>query len=59
MVSVIVVTAVIVAIAVIVLIAHICHILLFQPILWNKYFPPEPANTAKHSPKSISEGGRI
>ena len=31
----------------------------FQPILWNKYFPPEPAKTAKHSPKSISEGGRI
>ena len=38
---------------------HSCHILPFQPILWNKYFPPEPANTAKHSPKSISEGGRI
>ena len=39
--------------------AHSCHILPFQPILWNKYFPPEPANTAKHSPKSISERGRI
>ena len=26
---------------------------------WNRCFPPEPANTAKHSPKSISEGGRI
>ena len=38
---------------------HSCHILHFQPILWNKDFPPEPANTAKHSPKSISEGGRI
>ena len=35
------------------------HILPFQPILRNKYFPPEPAKTAKHSPKSISEGGRI
>ena len=38
---------------------HSCHILPFQPILWNNYFPPEPAKTAKHSPKSISEGGRI
>ena len=38
---------------------HSCHILPFQPILWNKYFLPEPANTAKDSPKSISEGGRI
>ena len=36
-----------------------CHILPFQPILWNKCFPPEPANTAKHSPKSISQGGRL
>ena len=35
---------------------HSCHILPLQPILWNKYFPPEPANTAKHSPKSISAG---
>ena len=38
---------------------HGCHILPFQPILWNEYFPPEPAKRAKHSPKSISEGGRI
>ena len=38
---------------------HSCHILPFQPILWNRHFPPEPANTAKHSPKAISEGGRI
>ena len=38
---------------------HSCHILPFQPILRNIYFPPEPAKTAKHSPKSISEGGRI
>ena len=37
---------------------HSCHILPFQPILWNRYFLPEPANTAKHSPKSIW-GGRI
>ena len=29
---------------------HSCHILPFQ-ILWNKYFSPEPAKTAKHSPK--------
>ena len=39
--------------------SHGCHILPFRPIPWNTYFPPEPANTAKHSPKSISEGGRI
>ena len=38
---------------------HSCHILPSQPTLWNKCFPPEPANTAKRSPKSISEGGRI
>ena len=38
---------------------HSCHILPFQPILWNKYFPSELANTAKHSPKFISEGGRL
>ena len=36
-----------------------CHILPFQPILWNQYFPPQPAKAAKRSPKSISEGGRI
>ena len=35
---------------------HSCHILPFQPIVWSINFPPEPANTAKHSPKSISEG---
>ena len=35
---------------------HGCHILPFQPILRNRYFPPEPAKAAKHSPKSISEG---
>ena len=40
-------------------VVHGCHILPFQPILWSKYFPPEPAKTAKHSPKSISKGGRI
>ena len=40
-------------------VSHSCHILPFQPILWNKSFPPEPAKTGKHSPKSISEGGRI
>ena len=38
------------------MIYHSCHILPFQPILRNKYFPSKPANTAKHSPKSISEG---
>ena len=38
---------------------HICHVLPFQPLLWNRYVPSEPANTAKHSPQSISEGGRI
>ena len=38
---------------------HGCHILPFQQILWNEYLPSEPANTAKRSPKSISEGGRI
>ena len=37
-----------------------CHILPFQPILWNRYLPSEPVITAKkNSPKSISEGGRI
>ena len=41
------------------LMLHSCHILPFQPMLWNKYFPPEPAKTAKNSPRSISEGGRI
>ena len=41
------------------MIVHSCHILPFQPILWNKYFPPEPANTAKRSPTSISEWGRL
>ena len=44
---------------VLLLLLHSCHILPFQAILWNKYFPPELAKTAKHSPKSISEGGRI
>ena len=38
---------------------HSCHILPFQPILWKRYCPPEPANTARRSPKSISEGVRI
>ena len=38
---------------------HSCHILPFQPILWDKYFPSEPVKTAQNSPKSISEGGRI
>ena len=38
---------------------HSCHILPFQPLLRNRYVPSEPANTAKHSPQSISEGGRI
>ena len=35
---------------------HTCHILPFQPILWNTFFPSEPAKTAQDSPKSISEG---
>ena len=38
---------------------HSCHILPFQPILWNSYFPPEPVKPAKNSPSSISEGGRL
>ena len=38
---------------------HSCHILPFQPILWNRCFPPEPARTAQSSPESISAGGRI
>ena len=41
------------------LLLHSCHILPFQPIMRNTDFPPEPAKTAKHRPKSISEGGRI
>ena len=36
-----------------------CHILPFQPILWNRYLPSEPVKTAKNSPPSISEGGRL
>ena len=36
-----------------------CHILLFQPILWNRYLPSEPVKTARNSPPSISDGGRI
>ena len=36
-----------------------CHILPFQPILWNRDFPSEPSTTAENSPQSISEGGRI
>ena len=40
-------------------ILHSCHILPFQPILWNRCFPSELVKTTKISPKSISEGGRI
>ena len=40
-------------------IPHTCHILPFQPILWNIYFPPEPAKATKNSPQWISEGGII
>ena len=36
-----------------------CHILPFQPILWNRYLPSEPVKTDKNSPPSISEGGRV
>ena len=35
------------------------HILPFQPILFNRYLPSEPVKTAKNSPPSISEGGRL
>ena len=38
---------------------HSCHILPFQPTLWNSYFPSEPVKPAKNSPPSISEGGRL
>ena len=38
---------------------HGCHILPFRPILWNCFFPSEPAKTAQNNPKPISEGGRI
>ena len=38
---------------------HSCHILPFQPILWNRYLPSEPGKTTKKGPQSISEGGRI
>ena len=38
---------------------HGCHILPFQPILWNRCFPSKSVKLAKNSPKSISEGGRI
>ena len=39
--------------------SHSCHILPFQPILWNINFPSEPVKTTENSPQSISEGGRI
>ena len=38
---------------------HTCHILPFQPILWNRCFPSKPVRSSQNSPKSISEGGRI
>ena len=38
---------------------HSCHILPFQPILWNRHFLSKPAERAKNRPQSISEGGRI
>ena len=38
---------------------HTCHILPFQPILWNRCFPSKSVKSAQNSPKSISEGGRI
>ena len=38
---------------------HTCHILSFQPILWNRCFQSKSVKSAQNSPKSISEGGRI
>ena len=38
---------------------YICHILPFQPLLWNRCFPSKSVKSAQNSPKSISEGGRI
>ena len=38
---------------------HTCHILPFQPILWNRCFPSKSVKSAQNSPNSISEGGRI
>ena len=38
---------------------HTCHILPFQPILCNRCFPSKSVKSAKRSPTSISEGGRI
>ena len=56
MVSVIVVTAVIVAIAVMILRVHSCHVLPFQPILWNRYFPSEPAKQPITAPNLFQRG---
>ena len=36
-----------------------CQLLPFQPLLWSRHFPSEPARAAKHSPQSVSEGGTI
>ena len=38
---------------------HTCHILPFQPILWNRCFLSKSVKSAQNSPKSISEWGRI
>ena len=36
-----------------------CHILPFQPILWNSYFPFWACKNSQNSPPSISDGGRL
>ena len=36
-----------------------CHILPFQPLMRNRYFPSEHLKAAPKRPESISEGGRI
>ena len=39
--------------------SHGCHILPFQPILWNRCFPSKSVKSAQNSPKSISEWGKV
>ena len=35
---------------------HSCHILPFQPILWNSFFPSEPAKPPRTAPNLFQRG---
>ena len=35
---------------------HSCHILPFQQIMWNRYFPSEPAKHTKATPNLFQKG---